>query len=527
MNAHALAARFVRREPGVGEAPELVDVPHSVEAEAAVLGALLIDRAAWDRVRDVLGEADIYRAAHRAIWRAIERVRHEDQAADVLTVAEALRAAGELEDVGGLAYLQGLANSTPSAANVAAYAKIVRDRDRQRRLAGNFETLRVAALAPGANLEELRAEGEKALAEIPRRTEHMQPLDLRDLSTKSPPDRVWAMLWWIAMGHAHLLVGAGGIGKSTILMQLAACLALARHFVDEIPAALRVLMWLCEDDAAEIWRRLVAIAKWLDVPLEMLAENLHIVPRHGCENVLYTNEGGRLRFTPTLAELRKQALDLGAHVVMLDNLAHVFGADENKRHDVTTFLNGLAGALPGCALILAGHPSRAEGSEFSGSSAWENAVRARFYLGRSLPDQKPGEADDDLDDTVRFLARRKANYSARDWRRFTFANGVLVPDEVEAAGGMVAHLRTQRAEQVVLDGARRLRAMGVRVTDGATSPQYLPRVLLDYKLADGCTKRELSNATRAAMLDGKLVRAKVGQYAGNRSPMFGLVVAGE
>lgn len=496
--------------------------PHSVEAEQWTLGGLLLDNAAWPRVREVLTEDDFYRADHRTIWRAVARLMHEDSAADLLTVAEQLRADGELEGAGGIAYLQSLVNTTPSAANVVRYGEILAGLSRQRKAGGDFDRLRLAVLEPGADVDTVLAEAHEVLAANASATRRAAPLDLRDLASREPPERLWAILYWIAMGHAHLLVGLGGIGKSTLLMQLAACLAIGRDFIDRIERPFRVLVWLCEDDADEIWRRMVAIARWLDVPLDTFAERLVIVPRLGLDNVLMTAAYGRIAFTRTLAELRAQAEDTGAEVVILDNVAHLFGGDENSRHDVTTFINGLQGALPGRAVILAAHPSRAEGSEYSGSAAWENACRARLFLGRALPGEQP---EDDPDDVVRYLARRKANYSSRDWRRFHYANGVLEPDGAEPGkGGLMSHLRAQRAAGVVLNGARRLRELGVRVTDGATSPQFLPRVLLDYKLAEGCTKRELADATRAAMIDGKLVRAEVGKYAGNRSPMFGLVV---
>ena len=76
--------------------------PHSAEAEQSTLGGLLLDCKAWPHVRDVLTEGDFYHASHRAIWRAFERVVHEDEAADLLTVGEQLRADGELDAVGGM-----------------------------------------------------------------------------------------------------------------------------------------------------------------------------------------------------------------------------------------------------------------------------------------------------------------------------------------------------------------------------------------------------------------------------------------
>ncbi|NCS65308.1 MAG: replicative DNA helicase [Hydrogenophilales bacterium CG_4_8_14_3_um_filter_62_83] len=102
--------------------------PHSVEAEQSVLGGLMLENTAWDRVADLINEQDFYRADHRAIWRQINSLIAENKPADVITVAEALDSRNLLEDIGGLAYLASLAQNTPSAANIRRYAEIVRER---------------------------------------------------------------------------------------------------------------------------------------------------------------------------------------------------------------------------------------------------------------------------------------------------------------------------------------------------------------------------------------------------------------
>lgn len=109
--------------------------PHSLEAEQAVLGGLLLDNSAWDRIGDVVSESDFYRQDHRQILRAIVRQIAENRPADAVTVSEALQSMGQLENVGGLAYIVALASNTPSAANIRRYAEIVRERSVMRRLA--------------------------------------------------------------------------------------------------------------------------------------------------------------------------------------------------------------------------------------------------------------------------------------------------------------------------------------------------------------------------------------------------------
>lgn len=109
----------------------LTDLPHSVEAEQALLGAILLDNAAIHQVGS-LREQDFYRENHRRIYRTMRALLEQDKPSDVVTIAEALEAAGELERVGGLPYLASLAENTPSAANVTAYAELVRERARMR-----------------------------------------------------------------------------------------------------------------------------------------------------------------------------------------------------------------------------------------------------------------------------------------------------------------------------------------------------------------------------------------------------------
>src|SRR5512135_1433663 len=107
--------------------------PHHNESEQAVLGSLLMDNTAIDRIE--LAEADFYYADHRAIWKTINSLIDSGRPADVITVAEALETKGELDRVGGLPYIVALSSETPSAANIRSYAKVVRDRAMLRRLA--------------------------------------------------------------------------------------------------------------------------------------------------------------------------------------------------------------------------------------------------------------------------------------------------------------------------------------------------------------------------------------------------------
>jgi replicative DNA helicase len=141
--------------------------PHSIEAEQSILGGLLLDNQAWDRMGDLVTDGDFYRDEHRRIFRQIRNLLEKARPADVVTVAEALDAAGEGEQTGGLAYLGELAANTPSAANIRRYAEIVRERSILRRLVATADEIAADALNPlGRDAEILLDEAESKIFAI-------------------------------------------------------------------------------------------------------------------------------------------------------------------------------------------------------------------------------------------------------------------------------------------------------------------------------------------------------------------------
>ncbi|HSX19798.1 MAG TPA: replicative DNA helicase [Gammaproteobacteria bacterium] len=114
--------------------PSLKIPPHSIEAEQAVLGGLMLDNNAWEQIADRISEQDFYRSDHRVIFRTIALLAMQDKPLDLITISERLEAQNELSEVGGLGYLGQIAKNTPSAANIAAYADIVKERALLRQL---------------------------------------------------------------------------------------------------------------------------------------------------------------------------------------------------------------------------------------------------------------------------------------------------------------------------------------------------------------------------------------------------------
>jgi replicative DNA helicase len=224
--------------------------PQSIEAEQSVLGGLLLDNAAWDKIADIVSEADFYRTDHRAIFRHIAQLIEDNKPADVLTVAENLDRSGKLNDVGGQAYIGSLALNTPSAANIRRYAEIVRERSIMRTLASigteiadsayaqlgkDASILIDEAEAKVFQIAEARSKSRQGFVKInPLLTETVEQIDklysrenkndIIGLSTGLVDlDKITAGL---QEGQLIIVAGRPSMGKTTIVMNMAEHVAL-------------------------------------------------------------------------------------------------------------------------------------------------------------------------------------------------------------------------------------------------------------------------------------------------------------
>lgn len=137
----------MKREPII-----LHDVPQqAIEAEQAVIGGLMLAPGEYHRVAAVLDESDFYRHDHRLIFRAIANICEDNGQCDVVTVAELLETQALLDTVGGLPYVSAIAENTPGAANILAYAEIVRDRSRRRQIVALLERAKAVTVRQGTD----------------------------------------------------------------------------------------------------------------------------------------------------------------------------------------------------------------------------------------------------------------------------------------------------------------------------------------------------------------------------------------
>jgi replicative DNA helicase len=157
-------------EVGFGSDQQIAQLrvpPHSIEAESSVLGGLLLDNGAWDRVADLINDTDFYRYEHRLAYSAIASLVNASKPADVVTVYEHLQNLGKSDEAGGLAYLNSLAQYVPSAANIRRYAEIVRERAILRKLVAASDEIATNAFNPqGKAVAKILDEAEQKIFKI-------------------------------------------------------------------------------------------------------------------------------------------------------------------------------------------------------------------------------------------------------------------------------------------------------------------------------------------------------------------------
>ena len=242
MNAPTQPAYLV--EPEGLHAPAQA-MPWSQEAEQSVLGGLMLDNGAWDRVADMLTEASFWHAAHRSIWAAIAGLVNANKPADILTVFDALGVSAS--DCGGLAYLNNLAQSVPSAANCRRYAEIVADRAAQRAVIAAADAAlaiaretgeagdkldRIAAEFAGVQRGQMRKAprrlSELALAAVDRYSDIAQGITASAWATGiAPLDRI--LNGGLRPGKSYCLAARPSVGKSSAARAIAINLAFAGH----------------------------------------------------------------------------------------------------------------------------------------------------------------------------------------------------------------------------------------------------------------------------------------------------------
>jgi replicative DNA helicase len=161
--------------------------PHSIEAEQSVLGGLMLDNNAWDKVSELLKVEDFYRSQHQKIFNVLANLSRRNHPFDVITLAEELKALNELDAVGGEVYLFELAKNTPSVANIVAYAEIVYERSILRQLIATANDIADSAFNPdGRESKEILDKAESKIFKIAEQRNHgAGPIDISTLLARA------------------------------------------------------------------------------------------------------------------------------------------------------------------------------------------------------------------------------------------------------------------------------------------------------------------------------------------------------
>lgn len=349
----------------------------------------------------------------------------------------------------------------------------------------------------------------------PTPLEYLDPITLQKIPV---PERRWIVDGLIPRGAVTMLGGDGGVGKTLLAQMLLTAAATDKNWLGLPVAPVKTLAVFCEDDAEELHRRQAAINDHLGVEFGDL-EYCRWLPRCGHENTLLTfPEIYEPRPTELWGQIGDATREFGPEVVLLDSLHDLFAGNENHRGHARAFvalLRGLAIEIDG-AVLLTAHPSRAglsDGSGFSGSTAWNAAVRSRLYLERPEED----EASDD-----RVLRTKKSNYGPTGgeiplrWR-----DGVFV--RTDEPTGVVGAIKRTRAEKAFLETLEKMGEAGVEVTD-ARNGKYAPREMRGYPTAAGLKVRELERAMKTLFADGIIRIETVGKPSKSRKRIIAVEV---
>jgi replicative DNA helicase len=338
--------------------------PHSIDAEQSVIGGLMLDNRAWDLVVDRVKEGDFYRHDHRLIFRIMGKLVDQHKPLDVLTVAEALREIHELDNCGGEVYLFELANNTPSVANIAAYADIVRERSVLRQLIETANDIAGNAFNPqGRTSTELLDTAERLVFAISESGSRVGgPVNVKEYLAKTM-DKIDTLLQsggaitGVPTGYhdfdemtsglqpSDLVIVAGrpSMGKTMLAMNMAEHVVIKSKlpvlvFSMEMPGesiVMRLLSSLCRIDQLRIRTGKLDDADWprISSTVSMLSE----VP-------LYIDDAPALSPAEVRARarrLQKEVGKLGLIIVDYLQLMQVPGNSENRTAEISEISRAL------------------------------------------------------------------------------------------------------------------------------------------------------------------------------------------
>src|SRR5262245_11822832 len=338
--------------------------PHSVEAEQSLLGGLMLDQRAWDQIADVVSVEDLYRADHRLILSAIAALVERNQPPDAVTVSEHLQRLGQLEAAGGQAYLARLVEDTPSAANIRAYGRIVRDHAMLRQLIEIGGDIAASAHATeGRTVNEIVDLAEQRVFEIADRGQRRgsgfkslkqilpQTIDRLDVLSHSNSDitgistgfgEMDKMTAGLQRGELIIIAGRPSMGKSTLAINIAENAALGA----QVPAAI----FSMEMSAEQLSFRMVSsigrvsanrlrTGKLSDEDWSRIDSAVSMMSNAP----IFIDDSGALTPTEVRARARRLKREHGLGLIVVDylQLMQVSGTTENRATEISEISRSL------------------------------------------------------------------------------------------------------------------------------------------------------------------------------------------
>lgn len=362
----------------------LQPAPHSLEAEQAVLGAILLDNAALSLVRDTIKPDDFYRTGHQVIFQTMLSMADGGQSIDNITLTEAMTGHGKLTSIGGAAYLGELITTVPSAANIATHARIVSERSRIRTLR-NHLIVTMDKIEHGAEWEHLAS----MVAQLKDLTQSITPLNGKPPSTNLAsalleyaalvtldlPTRTH-YLPWLPEGANVMVYGPRGIGKTFFELSLTASLVTANPFLKwTVSDPVGVLYVDGEMQLDELRSRMTDLLPGPPkAPLHFLSSEMVYHRLH--RDLILSSEAVRDEILTILDAHPK------IRVLIFDNVSCLFvGIDEDKKQawePVASWLIRLRHR--GLATVLVHHAGK--GGQQRGTSGREDALDTVVALSR-------------------------------------------------------------------------------------------------------------------------------------------------
>jgi replicative DNA helicase len=341
--------------------------PHSIEAEQSLLGALLLDNQAFEKVADLVTGEDFYRDDHRRIWRHIARLVEQNKPADVVTLSEAIEGSEDKEKTGGPAYLGALAQNTPSALHIRRYAELVRERSVQRRLAHVATGIAEDALNPGGKdvgqmLDEAESkifqiaesgarknegliEIKPVLAKVFERIDHLYHRDNPSDVTGVPTGytKLDQMTSGLQPGDLIVVAGRPSMGKTALALNIAEHVAVDNGLpvavfsmeMSSAQLAMRMLGSIARVDQHKMRTGRLNDKEWGDLSEAM--GKLHETP-------IYIDEGGALTALEVRARarrLKRQYSQLGLIVIDYIQLMSASSQGENRATEISEISRSL------------------------------------------------------------------------------------------------------------------------------------------------------------------------------------------